>query len=126
MKYNYTETHLEALIHNYFDFLIDKYNMTFMANIYSEYRGFAGPVFVFSYFNRYGCLSVHYVAQKDELGIYSARNYSDNQYELLEREISTTLMGIHRVYTKRRLFLELSKHISKEAEISGTALGIKV
>lgn len=126
MKFDHKETRLERQIHLYFDFLLNEYDFDFRKNVYNDYLGFPGPIYVFSYYNAYGCLSFHFVEQKDELGLYISDRYSSNQYQLTEHEVSTSDICNHKVNTKRRLLIDISAKLKIEAETKRTVLGIKI
>ena len=126
MKNHHNETRLERQIHSCFDFLQDEFEFDFRKNEYPEYLGFPGPIYVFSYYNAHGCLSFHYDTQKDELGLYISDRYSSNQYQLTEHEVPTSDICNHKIYTKRRLFIDISSKIRIEAETKRTVLGIKI
>ena len=126
MKFDHKETRLERQIHSCFDFLQDEFEFDFRKNEYPEYLGFPGPIYVFSYYNAHGCLSFHYVEQKDELGLYISDRYSSNQYQLTEHEVPTSDICNHKVYTKRRLLIDISAKLRIEAETKRTVLGIKI
>ena len=117
---------LERQILFFFDFLVADYSFTYRKRVYPDYMGFPGPVYAFSFFNDNGCLSFHYIVQKDEMGLYTADHDSDHQYDLIEREVSTTELCGHKVLTKKQFFSEISSQMRKEAEENGTVLGIKV
>ena len=116
--------HMDKLIHFYFDYLVDEYKMSYRDHTFSEYMGFRGPIETYSFFNRNGCFTIHFVVQKDELGFYKSGNYSENQYDLLEQEIYTSLLDLPSVYTKKRLFLYLSNYVREEIEKNKAFFGI--
>ena len=126
MKTGQMKGRLERLILSYFDFLVADFSFAYRKRIFPEYMSFPGPVCVYSFFNDNGCLSFHYIAQKDELGLYTADQYSDRQSDLMAHEVSTSKLCSRKVFTKKQLFSEISKQLRKEAEINGTVLGIKV
>lgn len=117
---------LERQIYLYFDFLLTDYSFVYRKNVYPDYMGFPGPIYVFSYYNRNGCLSFHYIAQKDELGLYIADHYSNHQYDLIEREVSTAKICTHKWFTKRKLLSDISTQLKHEATTKQTVLGIIV
>ena len=126
MKAKQKKDRLERLILFYFDFLVTDFSFDYCKTIYPDYKGFPGPIYVYSFYNDNGCLSFHFIAQKDELGLYTADQYSDHQYQLLQREVSTSELCGRKVFTKRQLFSEISNQLRKEAEENGTVLGINV
>ena len=126
MKAKQKKDRLERLILFYFDFLVTDFSFAYRKTSFPDFMGFPGPICVYSFFNDNGCLSLHYIAQKDELGLYTADRYSDNQYQLLKREVSTSKLCGRKVFTKRQLFSEISNQLRKEAEENGTVLGINV
>ena len=126
MKAKQKKDRLERLILFYFDFLVTDYSFAYRKTSFPDFMGFPGPICVYSFYNDNGRLSFHYIVQKDELGLYTADQYSDNQYQLLQREVSTTELCGRKVFTKRQLFSEISNQLRKEAEENGTVLGINV
>ena len=126
MKTGQKKDRMERLILFYFDFLVTDFSFAYRKTSFPDFMGFPGPICVYSFYNDNGCLSLHYIAQKDELGLYTADRYSDNQYQLLQREVSTTELCGRKVFTKRQLFSEISNQLRKEAEENGTVLGIEV
>lgn len=126
MKTEQKKDRLERQILFYFDFLVTGFSFTYRKKSYPDYMGFPGPICVYSFYNDNGCLSFHYIAQKDELGLYTADQYSDRQSDLMAHKVSTSKLCSRKVFTKKQLFSEISKQLRKEAEINGTVLGIKV
>lgn len=126
MKTGQMKDRMERLILFYFDFLVTDFSFAYRKTSFPDFMGFPGPICVYSFYNDNGCLSLHYIAQKDELGLYTADRYSDNQYQLLQREVSTSELCGRRVFTKKQLFSEISKQLRKEAMENGTILGIEV
>ena len=126
MKTGQMKDRLERLILSYFDFLVTDFSFAYRKRIFPEYMSFPGPVCVYSFFNDNGCLSFHYIAQKDELGLYTAEHDSDQQYQLLQREVSTSELCSRKVFTKKQLFSDISKQLRREAKENGTVLGIEV
>lgn len=126
MKTGQMKDRLERLILFHFDFLVTDFSFAYRKRIYPDFMSFPGPVYVYSFFNDNGCLSFHYIVQKDELGLYTADQYSDNQYQLLQREVSTSKLCGRKVFTKRQLFSEISNQLRKEAEENGTVLGLNM
>ena len=126
MKNTQNKTRLERQIHFYFDFLLTDYSFVYRKNVYPDFMGFPGPIYVYSFYNNYGCLSFHYIVQKDELGLYIADHYSNDQYHLMEREVSTARLCSRKLFTKKQLFSAISTQLKKEAESKKTVLGIIV
>ena len=126
MKTEQKKDRLERQILFYFDFLVTGFSFTYRKKSYPDYMGFPGPICVYSFYNDNGCLSFHYIAQKDELGLYTADQYSENRYHLLQREVSTSKLCGRKVFTKKQLFSEIAKLLRKEAEANRTVLGIKI
>lgn len=126
MKAKQKKDRLERLILFSFDFLVMDFSFAYRKTSFPDFMGFPGPICVYSFYNDNGCLSFHYIVQKDELGLYTADQYSDNQYQLLQREVSTSELCGRKVFTKRQLFSEISNQLRKEAEENGTVLGINV
>ena len=126
MKAKQKKDRLERLILLYFDFLVTDFSFAYRKTSFPDFMGFPGPICVYSFYNDNGCLSFHYIVQKDELGLCTADQYSDNQYQLLQREVSTSELCCRSVFTKKQLFSEIANQLRKEAEENRTVLGIKV
>ena len=126
MKTGQMKDRLERLILFYFDFLVTDFSFAYRKTSFPDFMGFPGPICVYSFYNDNGCLSLHYIAQKDELGLYTADRYSDNQYQLLQRAVSTSELCGRKVFTKKQLFSDISKQLRREAKENGTVLGIEV
>ena len=126
MKTEQKKDRLERQILFCFDFLVTDFSFTYRKKSYPDYMGFPGPICVYSFYNDHGCLSFHYIAQKDELGLYTADHDSDHQYDLMAHEVSTSKLCGRKVFTKKQLFSEIAKLLRKEAEANRTVLGIKI
>lgn len=126
MKTGQMKDRLERLILFYFDFLVTDFSFAYRKTSFPDFMGFPGPICVYSFYNDNGCLSLHYIAQKDELGLFTADQYSDHQSDLMTCEVSTAKLCGHKVFTKKQLFSEISSQLRKEAAEAGTVLGIKV
>ncbi len=72
----------------YLGFLVEDYGMKFKFQTFADYKGFHGPIDTYSFYNDYGCFTFHNIVQRGEWGWYRSFKFSNNQYELLEREIN--------------------------------------
>lgn len=126
MKAKQKKGRMERLVLFYFVFLVTDFSFAYRKTSFPDFMGFPGPIYVYSFYNDKGCLSLHYNAQKDELGLYTADCYSDHQYQLLQREVSASELCGRKVFTKKQLLSEISNQLRKEASENGTVLGIKV
>ena len=110
----------------YFGFLIEDYGMKFEFQTFIEYKGFRGPVETYSFYNDNGCFTFHNIVQRGEWGWYRSLKFSNNQYELLEREVSQS------EYLDKNYFLisswlrDLSKIMKLYAERSNSVFGVRV
>jgi hypothetical protein len=109
-----------------FGFLIDEYKMDFLFQKFHDYKGFFGPIYTYSFYNSNGCITFHNIAQRGEWGWYKSSKISNNQYELLEKEIN------QKIYLKKTYLLisnslkDLANVLKKEINDRNTIFGIKV
>lgn len=116
----------EKLIKKHLSFLINEYNMSFKYQCFNDYKGFKGPIDVYSFYNYNGCFTLHNIVQRGEWGWYVSKKISTNQFELIEKEIRQV------DYLKKSYFLtsswlkELCKILKEEASTNNTIFGIKL
>ena len=68
-------------------FLIEDYNLQFKFQTFEKWHDFYGPMDTYSFFNEFGCLTLHNAVQRGEWAIYIADRFSENQHELMKYEI---------------------------------------
>ena len=104
---------IEKLINKYLYFLVTDYNFDYKTQSFSEYHGFSGPIYAYSFYNEYGCFTIHYIVQKDELSFFVSDKFYSNQYQLLEKKISL-IEYISPCYRKTTLFKRLAASIRNQ------------
>ena len=68
-------------------FLIREYNLQFKFQTFEKCHNFYGPMDTYSFYNEFGCLTLHNAVQRGEWAIYISDKFSENQYELMKDEI---------------------------------------
>lgn len=63
----------EKLIKKHLSFLINEYNMSFKYQCFNDYKGFKGPIDVYSFYNDNGCFTLHNIVQRGEWGWYVSK-----------------------------------------------------
>ena len=105
---------------------LKKYGFEFCFQTFDDYKGFRGPIDTYSFYNKYGCFTLHNIAQKGEWNWFVSRSFSTNQYELLEKEIDPSFY----ISTKCWLYSTVIKRLAKFLEgqvIHGKSMfGIKI
>ncbi len=123
MKKNEGKT---KIILKYFGFLVEKYNMKFEFQTFNEYLGFLGPIETYSFYNKNGCFTFHNVVQTGEWNWYRTKEFSYNQYELLEKKIEQRNYLYKSYFFTSSWLRDLSVIIRKQAERSNSAFGIQL
>ena len=75
------------LVLKYLGFLVTEYNMQFKAQEFDEYLGFHFMSYTYSFYNENGCFTIHHIPQRGETGWFVSKTISEDQYELLKKEI---------------------------------------
>ncbi len=70
-----------------FGFLIKEYNLQFKFQSFDMWHNFYGPMDTYSFYNDFGCLTLHNAVQRGEWSVYVSHRFSQNQYSLMEREV---------------------------------------
>ena len=109
-----------------FNFLINECGMNFIFQKFSNYRGFYGPIYTYSFYNCNGCITFHNIVQRGEWGWYKSQKISTIQNELLESEINQTSYIQRNYLFASRMFKDLAKILKKEAEEKNTIFGIRI
>ena len=113
-------------IYKYIGFLETECGMIFMSQSFSSYRGFAGPTETYSFYNKFGCITFHYIVQRGEWGWFISNKFSTVQDELLEKEINQSEY-LRKSYCFTSAWLKaLQKVIKDEIAQYGTVFHIKV
>ncbi len=77
-----------------FKFLIDKYGFKFEFNNFSTFQDFLGPFYAYSFYNKYGCFTILYAVQRNEIEYYVSKEFSREQEILFEVKISDQVFKI--------------------------------
>lgn len=112
------------LILKYLGFLVTEYDFSFKFQTFENYRGFCGPVDTYSFYNNYGCFTLHNIVQKGEWGWFLSDKFSDNQYALLSSEIPQD-QYISCCWTLRGQLKQLTNSIKIQLLSTGMMFGIK-
>lgn len=108
----------------YFGFLVEKYNMNFKFQTFPDYYGFPCQVDTYSFYNKNGCFTFHYIVSRDEWSWYRSKEISENQYDLLEKEIDQRDYLFKSYYLTNSWLRDLSLIVQKQVERSNSAFGI--
>lgn len=113
-------------IFKYLNFLETECGMIFKKQTFPDFHGFAGPIDAYSFYNENGCITFHNIVQRGEWGWFISKKFSQNQYELLEREIWQTEY-LHKSYFLTASWLkDLRDALKAELAKYGTVFHIKV
>ena len=104
---------IEKLVNKYLYFLVTDYDFNYKIQSFSEYHGFCGPIYTYSFYNAKGCFTIHYVTQKDELSFFTSEKMSLDQYQLLKNEIHL-IEYISPCYRKMTLFKRLAASVRNQ------------
>lgn len=122
MKY----TGKTKLIKKHLGFLETDYDLKFAFQTFEDYKGFCGPIDTYSFYNDFGCFTLHNIVQKGEWGWFVSKKFSQNQYELLESEIDQRNYIDKRYWLYRSVLKKLGEIIKNQIELSGGFFGILV
>lgn len=105
------------LIQKHLGFLETEYDFKFSFQTFDDYNGFYGPIDTYSFYNNFGCFTLHHVVQRNEWSWFTSKKFSTNQYELLEIEINQTnyICGFRLFYSS--VLKELASIIRKQIEL---------
>ena len=115
-----------------FKFLFDKYHFKYGYNNFSSFYDFLGPFDAYSFYNEYGCFTILYAVQRNEVEYYISKEFSNKQKILFEINISEQIFKILKNLRKNLLNLVkkdnvlLSNYIVEQIEKNGEFFGIKV
>ena len=113
-------------IMKYLGFLVEDYQMQFSFQTFDEYNGFAGPINTYSFYNEYGCFTIHHIVQRNEWGWYISRNMSEDQYELLENEIIQTDFITAKCLSPKKMLKALAGSVQFQISASKSFFGIRI
>lgn len=114
------------LILKHLGFLIDKYDLKFSFQTFDDYRGFYGPIDTYSFYNEYGCFTLHNIVQRGEWGWFLSKKFSTNQYELLEKKIDPNLYISTNCWLYSSVLKRLANSIRAQITITSFMFGIKI
>ena len=114
------------LILKYFGFLVDECGMKFQFQSFSDYNGFYGPIDTYSFYNINGCFTFHHIVQRGEWGWYRSSKFSNNQYDLLEKEINQRDYLFRYYFFTSSWLKALSDIVKGQVKRSNSALGISL
>ncbi len=114
------------LVLKYLGFLTNDYGMNFAFQTFNEYEGFMGPIDTYSFYNNFGCFTLHNVVQKGEWGWFISRKISSNQYELLEKEILQTDYIHKRYWMFSSVLKRLASIINEQIKKTSSFFGIRI
>ena len=121
---NYAGT--TKLIKKYLGFLETEYDFKFTFQTFHEYYGFRGPIDTYSFYNQYGCFTLHHVVQKGEWSWYTSKSFSKDQYQLLKTEINQGGYISGRCWFYSTVLKKLSNIIKTHINCYNSFFGIKV
>ena len=106
-------------------FLEKKYGLIFVFQSFDDYNGFYGPIDTYSFYNDFGCFTLHNIVQKGEWGLFVSKEFSTDQYQLLNTEIN------QKVYFRKYLLFssflkDIAKVIVNQISLNKNFFGIKV
>ena len=114
------------LVLKYLGFLVTEYNMQFKAQEFDEYLGFHFMSYTYSFYNENGCFTIHHIPQRGETGWFVSKTISEDQYELLKKEIIQSLYVHEQTWIWRIGIKNLARSIRSQIARSGEFFGIKV
>ena len=109
-----------------FGFLIREYNLQFKFQTFDMYYIFYGPMDTYSFYNEFGCFTLHNAVQRGEWGLYKSEKFSEDQYKLMAREIYDCDYPTKWHWTTTGWLKDLAQAIKEEIDKKGTMLGIRV
>lgn len=109
---------------SHLSFLTQKYGFRFKFQTFEKWHDFYGPMDTYSFYNEFGCLTLHNAVQRGEWAIYLADKFSENQYELMKCEICQSDYMTKSYWTFNGWIKGLSQVIKKQIEKEGNLFGI--
>ena len=114
-----------------FGFLIREYNLQFKFQTFDKYLYFCGPIDTYSFYNDFGCFTLHNVVQKGEWTMYKSAKFTEDQYKLMAQRIYEIDYSYMRnikkwCWTTTGWLKLLAQAIKEEIDKKGTMLGIRV
>ena len=107
-------------------FLTKEFDFKFQFQSFDMYHNFYGPMDTYSFYNDFGCLTLHNAVQRGEWGVYVAHNFSENQYSLMEREVYLSDYINKRYWTFGGWLKAVSQLIRKQALEEKNIFGLPI
>lgn len=107
-------------------FLITEYNMRFKAQKFDEYIGLHLISYTYSFFNENGCFTIHHLPGRGENAWYVSKTFSEDQDELLEREVIQILYLQGQCWLFRTFIQRTAAAIRYQISNSNEFFGIQV
>lgn len=114
------------LILKYLGFLRDEYSLSYCFQSFDNYNGFCGPVDTYSFYNNNGCITLHHIVQKGDIEVFTAKQFSKTQEELLETRVDLALYIAVPCWRLRTLLRRLSQSIRSQVSISESVFGVDI
>lgn len=114
------------LVLKHLGFLKDDYGFCFSFQTFNDYHGFCGPIDTYSFYNNNGCFTLHNIVQKGEWTWFLSKNYSNDQYELMNKKIDPNLYIATNCWMYSTILKRLSVSIKKQITTSGKVFGIAI
>ena len=70
-----------------FEFLIEEYNLSYADQIFTNCYNRGWTIKTYSFYNKSGCFTIHFLLQRNELDFYYAPQFSVNHDELCQKAI---------------------------------------
>ena len=96
------------------DFLVKDYNFQFSFQTFERWHNFLGPMDAYSFYNEFGCLTLHNAVQRGEWGVFVAKKFSTDQYALMKQEVCLANYTTKSCWTTTGLLKILSQVIKTE------------
>lgn len=114
------------LVLKHLGFLLDEYGLKFQFQTFDDYQGFYGPIDTYSFYNEYGCFTLHNIVQRGEWSWFLSKEFSKSQYELLEKKIDPNLYISTNCWLYGSVLKRLSNSLKTQIETTGSIFGFRV
>ena len=114
------------LITKYLGFLETNYGFKFEFQTFDEYNGFHGPIDTYSFYNKFGCFTLHNIVQRGEWGWFTSKEFSKDQYKLMETEINQKEYICERYCFDSSLIKKLAIIIENQIVLHGNFFNIPI
>ena len=110
----------------YLGFLIEEYNFKFSFQSFDMWKYFYGPMDTYSFYNEFGCLTLHNAVQRGEWGVFVSKQFSSNQYALMDKEVYLANYTSKSCWTTTGWLKVVSKIIKAQIESENSVFDIPV